>query len=173
VFGAPDFDGLPAVGADGLFAYDFTVPEEDDVVVAVLAYNEHGDSDLSNEKLFAAPGPDPPPPPEGSGEVIFGDFDSRLRVQYTTVPPDVTYTLTFEGGTGPYQFLVDCGGDGGWDGVIDTPAPTAEWVCTFPGDDYLTTVMGWDRATGTSWKGDVNPAVPRDRAPGAPVLVRP
>jgi hypothetical protein len=59
--------GLPAA-QNGIYVYDLTVPDADDVYVAVTAVDAAGQRSVpSNEQLRSAPALPPPPPPAPLG----------------------------------------------------------------------------------------------------------
>jgi hypothetical protein len=75
----------------------------------------------------------PPPPPTGL----------QLSAQAVPVTGGVQVTSTVTGGQGPYQYLFDCGVDGGWDRVVNTGASTAQHTC--PGSPAAIKAWVWDQ----------------------------
>lgn len=77
----------------------------------------------------------PPPPPAGL----------QLAAQAVPVSGGVRVSASVTGGQGPYQYLFDCGVDGGWDAVRDTAATSAEHTC--PTGTGSIKAWVWDKGT--------------------------
>jgi hypothetical protein len=107
----------------------------------------------------------------GSGTSSSGTETLQASVALIGFVPTVTSTVS--GGVGPYQFLFDCGAEGGWDGVQDTALASAQHTCA----SGVTRIRSWvwDRSTGVVLDKvvDTSGSQPSSTlgAPGKPVLV--
>jgi hypothetical protein len=118
--------------AHGIFNFDIDVPDDATIYVAVTAYDGAGlETGYSNERT-RSPGssePDPVGKP-GTPYVVSGPSgEETLTVSVSTSGGGPTVSSTVTNGTGPYQFLVDCGMDGNWNGITNTSQPSASYTC--------------------------------------------
>jgi hypothetical protein len=116
------------------------------------------------------PPPSTPPPPPTSASGSSTVSSGNLTLVVSSVSSNVTATLS--GGSGPYQFLFDCASNGNWDGVVNTPLPTAAFSCAASGGGDVR-VWVWDQGGSGILETVVRPTASALGAPGKPTLVVP
>lgn len=113
--------------------------------------------------LSAGDGEPPPEPPPDPPPTL------SLAADAVVEGSEVVVNASVSGGTGPYQFLFDCGFDGGWDGTLETAEPSAEYRCASDGSFPLSIrVWAWDRT-----RDEVDDVVLQVEAPAPLPLGRP
>lgn len=106
--------------------------------------------------LVAGP-PPPPPPPAAPPDSPFllaeassssGSGSSNgLTVTMQVTGGSATLSAAVGDGTGPFEFLFDCGNDGDWDGVFQVSQPAASYTCSFPSGTHDVKVWVWDEGS--------------------------
>ncbi len=125
--------------------------------------------------LQSSPPPQEPPTPPASSPTT--ESSGLLQVSGSLSANSAVVTATAVSTAGPYQFLIDCGDDGGWDSVINTPDVTVQQSCPIAGGSaqFPVRVWVWDQGTNTTSEMVVTIDTTSGQAlgpPGRPVLVR-
>jgi hypothetical protein len=153
----PVFD--PELGED-VYHYDLAIPDTQNIYVALKAYDAANETNLSsfsvNENMYPGLPGKPgkpyilaaatPPPVSTPTEVPTPTSTSVPGIEALIVGvTGNTITSLVTAGTGPYEFLFDCGLNGNWNGIYPTASPTATHAC--PDGSGQAKAWVWDQGS--------------------------